>query len=46
MTLTYTLGGPDKDSFTVKNTGQIEVGAGTELDYETKTTYMVTVMAD
>ena len=26
--------------------GQIEVGAGTKLDYETKTTYMVTVMAE
>ena len=44
--LTYTLGGTDKDSFTVKENGQIEVGAGTELDYETKQTYMVTVMAE
>ena len=44
--LTYTLGGTDKDSFTVKNNGQIEVGAGTKLDYETKDTYMVTVMAE
>ena len=26
--------------------GQIEVGAGTELDYETQATYMVTVMAE
>ena len=44
--LTYTLGGPDKDSFTVRDNGQIEVGAGTKLDYETKTTYMVTLMAE
>ena len=48
--LTYTLGGPDKDSFTVKNNGQnngqIEVGGDTKLDYETRTTYMVTVMAE
>ena len=44
--LTYTLGGTDKDSFTVKDDGQIEVGAGTELDYETKITYMVAVMAE
>ena len=27
-------------------TGQIEVGAGTKLDYETKDTYMVTVTAE
>ena len=44
--LTYTLGGTDKDSFTVTGDGQIEVGAGTKLDYETKQTYMVTVMAE
>ena len=44
--LTYTLGGPDKDSFTVRDNGQIEVGADPNLDYETKTTYMVTVMAE
>ena len=44
--LTYTLGGPDKDSFTVTGDGQIEVGAGTMLDYETRTSYMVTVMAE
>ena len=43
--LTYTLGGPDAASFTVRDNGQIEVGAGTELDYETQDTYMVTVMA-
>ena len=44
--LTYTLGGADADSFTVRADGQIEVGDGTKLDYETKTTYMVTVMAE
>ena len=54
--LTYTLSGPDAGSFRVRqddtNTasvdegGQIEVGAGTELDAETKTTYMVTVTAE
>ena len=44
--LTYTLVGLDTALFTVRDTGQIEVGAGTELDYETKTTYMVTVMAE
>ena len=44
--LTYTLGGTDASKFRVRDTGQIEVGAGTKLDYETKTTYMVTVMAE
>ena len=44
--LTYTLSGADADSFTVKDNGQIEVGAGTKLDYETKQTYMVTVLAE
>ena len=53
--LTYTLGGTDASKFRVRqdNTdttenegGQIEVGAGTKLDYETKQTYMVTVMAE
>ena len=43
--LTYTLGGTDADKFRVRSNGQIEVGAGTELDYETKDTYMVTVIA-
>ena len=47
--LTYTLGGPDASSFDISSlTGtewQITVGAGTELDYETKQTYMVTVIA-
>ena len=44
--LIYTLGGDDADKFRVRSNGQIEVGAGTELDYETKGTYMVTVMAE
>ena len=44
--MTYTLVGLDAASFTVRDTGQIEVGAGTKLDYETKTSYMVTVMAE
>ena len=54
--LTYTLGGTDASKFRVRQDdtitpnedegGQIEVGADTKLDYETKTTYMVTVMAE
>ena len=45
--LTYTLGGPDKDSFEIEaSSGQITVGADTELDYESnKKIYMVTVTA-
>ena len=45
-TLTYTLSGADAAKFRVRDNGQIEVGAGTMLDYETKQTYMVTVMAE
>ena len=45
-TLTYALGGTDADKFRVRANGQIEVGSGTELDYETKTTYMVTLTAE
>ena len=44
--LIYTLGGANADKFRVRSNGQIEVGAGTELDYETQDTYMVTVMAE
>ncbi len=45
-TLTYTLGGTDAALFAIDGaTGQITVGAGTVLDYETRTTYMVTVTA-
>ena len=44
--MSYTLGGPDASSFDIGLTsGQITVGAGTMLDYETKTSYMVTVIA-
>ena len=43
--LIYTLGGADAAKFRVRDNGQIEVGAGTTLDHETRTTYMVTVMA-
>ena len=44
--LTYTLGGPDASSFGIdRATAQITVGAGTKLDFETKATYMVTVIA-
>ena len=32
--------------FRVRDNGQIEVAAGTMLDYETKNTYRVTVMAE
>ena len=43
--LTYTLSGLDMDKFEVGDMGRIMVGAGTELDYEMTTTYLVTVMA-
>ena len=45
-TLTYTLGGRDEAMFRVRSdTGHIEVGTGTKLDYEKKKSYMVTVTA-
>ena len=46
--LTYSLsGGADKDAFgIVPASGQITVGADTELDYETRTSYMVEVKAE
>ena len=54
--LIYTLSGDDAGAFRVRQDdpdtqvanegGQIEVAAGTELDYETKTTYMVTLTAE
>ena len=43
--ITYRLLGTDMGSFAVSNTGQITVGAGTVLDYETKDTYSVVVRA-
>ncbi len=45
QTLTYTLGGDDAGSFTIDGTGQIMVGEGTTLDYETKSSYTVMVTA-
>ena len=43
---TYTLGGDDADSFSIDRvSGQIDVGSGTKLDYETKDTYTVEVTA-
>ena len=44
-TLIYSLGGADAAKFRVRDDGQIEVADGTKLNYETKNTYMVTVMA-
>ena len=44
-TLAYTLGGTDMASFDIDSNGQITVGAGTTLDYETLETYSVTVTA-
>ena len=45
-TLTYTLGGTDAARFAVNSrTGQIAVGSGTTLDYETRTSYTVVVTA-
>ena len=44
--VSYRLGGADASSFDIGLTnGQITVGTGTDLDYETKDTYMVTVIA-
>ena len=46
-TLSYSLGGQDAGFFRIhSSTGQIMVGPGTMLDYETRTTYMVEVTAD
>ena len=45
--LTYTLGGADKDSFTIDSgTGQIKTKVGESYDRETKESYSVMVMAD
>ena len=44
--LMYTLGGDDGGSFSItRDDGQISVGSGTKLDYETKTMYSLTVTA-
>ena len=42
-TLAYTLAGADASSFTIDGSGRIAVGSGTTLDYETKSSYSVTV---
>ena len=44
-TLTYSLTGTDAGSFTINSSGQIMVGTGTMLDYETKASYTITVRA-
>ena len=45
--VTYSLGGDDAMYFDIDDMGQITVGEGTVLDYESdKTMYMVTVTAD
>ena len=44
--LTYSLGGANAALFTIDaDTGQLRVGAGTALDYETTSSYAVTVVA-
>ena len=45
-TLSYALSGDDAMYFTIDRMGQIMVGANAMLDYETKTSYMVTVTAN
>ena len=46
-TLTYSLEGTDKDSFTIDSgTGQIQMKVGESYDHEAKTSYSVTVKAD
>ena len=44
-TISYALGGDDAGSFSIDANGQISVGEGTELDYESRTSYSVTVTA-
>ena len=45
-TLTYSLAGADADRFAIdRRNGQITVGSGTTLDYETRSRYRVTVHA-
>ncbi len=41
--LTYTLTGPDAASFTITGAGQIRLASGVTLDFETKSSYSVTV---
>ena len=42
---TYTLSGPDADSFMIDSNGQLTTADGVEVDYETKSVYMVMVTA-
>ena len=42
-TLTYVLGGSDKDSFTIDSSGQIKTKTGVTYNHEAKETYSVTV---
>ena len=44
-TLTYTLGGPDMDMFTLRSDGQIEVSDGAKLNYEDSASHIVTITA-
>ena len=45
VTLTYTLTGTGADNFSVDDTGQISVATGASLDYETSTSYSLTLTA-
>lgn len=45
-TLSYTLEGPDKESFKIVSGGQIKTKSGVNYDFETKSSYSVTVNAD
>ena len=44
--LAYTLSGADAVLFRVRETGQIEVASGTELNYEDRSSYEVTLTAE
>ena len=44
-TITYTLSGPDMTAFGIDGSGQIRVGEETVLDYESRETYTVEIVA-
>ena len=44
-TITYTLGGPAMTAFEIDGSGQIRVGEETALDYESRETYTVEIIA-
>ena len=44
--LSYSLEGPGKDSFTITSTGQIRTKSGVTYDYESRQSYSVTVKVD